>query len=154
MRHQLAARSGAAILTLCCVTCGSLAQSNTRRLELGAQFSLIRQERANRFEGVRWKAGLGGRITFDVNRYFAIEAEANVFPSDTGSDIRGPAVQGLFGVKAGLRANRFGFFGKVRPGFVRFSNVSNCPGSDVRSCRISARTEPAFDFGGVVEYYP
>jgi hypothetical protein len=56
--------------------------------------------------------------------------------------------QGLFGVKYGMRSEKAGIFGKLRPGFVHFSEGTPLlPGS-------SSQTEFAFDFGGVFELYP
>jgi hypothetical protein len=73
--------------------------------------------------------GVGGRFAFNLNRHVALEAEGNFFParvsSVTSADARaqGRGTQALFGVKAGKRYEKAGFFAKVRPGFTSFSNV-------------------------------
>jgi hypothetical protein len=53
----------------------------------------------------------------------------------------------LFGVKYGLRSEKFGIFSKLRPGFVRFSE-----GTPI-FLGSSSDTEFALDFGGVFEVY-
>ena len=68
---------------------------------------------------------------------------------------QGRGIEGLFGLKAGIRRERFGFFGKARPGFISQGNqlrqVIVGSSTVVRSGRL---TEPALDLGGVFEYYP
>ncbi|HMB26765.1 MAG TPA: hypothetical protein VKS99_01610, partial [Blastocatellia bacterium] len=55
---------------------------------------------------------------------------------------------GLFGVKTGMRSEKFGIFGKLRPGFFRFGE-SGSLGVTGQSF-----TQFALDFGGVFELYP
>jgi hypothetical protein len=59
----------------------------------------------------------------------------------------------LFGVKAGKRGEKFGVFGKLRPGFMRFANVPDCPEGDINRCTVESKNEFALDIG-VIEYYP
>src|SRR5205823_4151411 len=94
------------------------------------------------------------------------EAQFDYFPkSDTeriGSFTLtdfGSKVVGVFGVKVGARKKNFGVFGKARPGFIHFSVVPGfaCvvfPGPISGLCPQPAKTNFAFDVGGVVEYYP
>jgi hypothetical protein len=68
----------------------------------------------------------------------------------------------LFGGKVGTRTEHFGFFGKVRPGFVSRGDqlrgetiiVGPAPIISIPNIRFGRLTERALDFGGVVEYYP
>ena len=128
------------------------AQSNEKRLEAGAQFVYMRQSSLDGITHTR-DLGFGGRFNFSVTNAVSLEAEVNHFPSENDVLGRGRKTQGLFGVKAGVRRNRFGVFAKLRPGFMRFSKVFNCPG-DFQSCREAGKTEFAFDAGGVFEFYP
>ena len=133
------------------------AQPETPKFELGAQFSLWN---ANRVSGHQVEPGFGGRFGYNVHKNLAVEAEINFFPRGSGlfgSNFfdGGRITQGLFGVKAGKRFERFGLFGKVRPGFVSFGNVLlNHDFSTFDVFRFGRLTHPALDLGGVVEVYP
>jgi len=128
------------------------AQSEESKIEVGAQFSVLGRGHGYWFdEGT--SIGGGGRLTFNLTRYLALEGEMNYFPSAGFNDIR--RFQGQFGVKSGLRYDRFGVFGKVRPGFVNTKY-------DLRVLCIQAPCSPitvkdtgfSLDVGGVVEFYP
>ena len=95
-------------------------------------------------------SGIGGRFTYNLNRYLAIDTEVNASLTieDEGSGINGAQVFG--GLKAGRRSGRFGLFAKARPGFV--TPFSRATGPTLfNSQRV---TKPAFDLGAVLEYYP
>ncbi len=129
------------------------AQTDAPKLELGAQFSLMRLRDLGETD-----PGVGGRITYNFNDNIAVESEFNFFPRDLGfSQYRS---QGLFGVKAGIRSNTAGIFAKVRPGFMRFHEADSpigCIGifPPPLACKLSAgSTQFALDIGGVFELYP
>ena len=70
--------------------------------------------------------GLGGRVTYNLTRNLAVEAEGNYFTRDNQNFSAVPGghlYQGRFGAKIGKRFEHFGLFGKIRPGFVGFSQV-------------------------------
>lgn len=138
------------------------AQSDeTPKFEVGAQFSLLNIERVF---GRVTEPGVGGRFTYNATRNISLEAELNFFPRDhsgAGSNQDGGRItEGLFGLKAGKRFERFGIFGKFRPGFVSFSRAFII--RDSRSF-IANPFDPSFftrlthfasDVGGVLEFYP
>lgn len=137
------------------------AQSNTPRFEIGGQFSAIRADNApgSTFGigtgDVRSDLGGGGRFSINLNRHIALESEVNffrekvTFNSPTRLTFEATKIEGLFGAKGGIRRNRVGLFGKLRPGFMHFKRDSNCPG-----CDIKGNFELALDAGGVLEFYP
>jgi hypothetical protein len=72
-------------------------------------------------------------------------------------------LQGQFGIKAGKRFDRWGVFGKARPGFVGFTQASELVGTHtilfsgqpfvLGDFHVNKTIYPSFDFGGVVEFY-
>src|SRR5436190_12315747 len=114
------------------------AQSDEKAFEIGGQFSVLRLGNPvgplasgnqsmfpdYEFDGVN-RYGLGGRLTYNLNKYLAVEGEGNVFiEADLGFPITGKTTyQGQFGIKAGKRFSNFGVFAKVRPGFIRFKEL-------------------------------
>ncbi|HEX7174626.1 MAG TPA: hypothetical protein VF240_05020 [Pyrinomonadaceae bacterium] len=155
----------AAVLMSCFDGRGAHAQSDTPRLEVGAQFSTLEIDDA-RGLGERREAGFGGRLTYNLGRHFALEAEINYFPRDyrlvTTDFTGGRVIQGLFGPKAGIRGEKFGLFGKVRPGFqssgraarARFPNGNGPDPGDPFGFEFFRATQLTLDVGGVFEYYP
>jgi len=142
------------------------AQPAPSRLEVGAQASLVRSS-----DFRTTSAGLGGRVSFDVARWATVEAEASYFPND---DVRLPPstvvpalrvtyerrrIDAFFGVKLGLRGDRFGVFAKARPGMTRLTGRggAECRGGECPLVLLLApryRTEFALDLGSVFEFYP
>jgi hypothetical protein len=134
----------------------AFAQSDTPRLEIGGHFTALRLGRFDTTD-----PGVGGRLTFNVNDNLALEGEYNFLPRQKGQlpfvENGGSKTQGLLGVKYGYRTDRWGIFGKFRPGFVNFDKRLNlCPPNAVCAAALtfSKRTEFAMDTGGVLEYYP
>jgi hypothetical protein len=128
-----------------------------RKFELGGHFTSLTLD----FGGT--EPGLGVRLTYNVNKHVAFEAEGDLFPHDARSrSFRngGRAVEGLFGLKIGKRYERFGIFAKARPGLISFTRgrFDFVPNNDGSSFPFDLRTERlthfAFDVGGVVEFYP
>jgi outer membrane protein with beta-barrel domain len=140
-----------------------LAQSDSDpdKIEVGVHFTSITKPD---FDGGNTEPGFGGRFTFNFNRSFAVEAEGNFFPHNCQSCISenvGTLTQAFFGVKAGKRFNKWGIFGKAKPGLASFSGgnfdirlIQSLPGSfPVFDIDRSRATNFAFDVGGVIELY-
>ncbi|HEX5733961.1 MAG TPA: outer membrane beta-barrel protein [Blastocatellia bacterium] len=153
----------AAALMLSCFNEAAQAQADSSKIELGVQFTAIRFQditipdasRSFFFTRTfnRTEPGFGGRVTYNFTGAVALDGELNYFPRDD-ADSGGRKSQGLLGVKAGRRTERFGLFGKARPGFVRFNQSLDCPRGNPFDCSTSGKTEFALDLGGVVELYP
>lgn len=147
-----------------------------QRFEVGAQFSSFGftevehpigsppEFPAADFRDTRTQAGFGGRITYNVTRSFALEAQGDFFPADArllnGARAGGRALQTQAGIKVGKRFERFGIFGKARPGVVSFSRTITFDGFDngfgfpVTRFHFERRTYFSMDLGGVLEFYP
>lgn len=146
------------LLLLTLIPCESvIAQSEEPKIEVGFQFSGIGRGTGYRPDQAT-NIGGGSRLTFNLTRYLALEGEMNYFPSVSVNNLR--RIQGQFGVKSGLRFDRFGLFGKVRPGFIdtRYNGFRRaCPEEDI--CPAIAipftvdDTGFSLDVGGVVEFY-
>jgi hypothetical protein len=92
-------------LLLVVVTFASVAvgQSHNDKLEVGVHSSSLTVFHPD-FVGDITHGGVGGRVTYNLNRYFAAEAEVNFSPTKQQSfSIEGNAIQGQFGLKAGKR---------------------------------------------------
>ena len=153
----------AAVLALLCLFSAfdeARAQAkDAPKVELGVQFtSLTIDDGRNSSE-----PGFGGRVTYNLTDNVALEAQFDFFPNRErfrGFRSGGRIAQGLFGVKAGKRFEKFGIFGKVRPGFTSFSTgreeiivISPGPNPAI-SFRPSRETHFATDVGAVLEFYP
>ncbi|HKY28776.1 MAG TPA: outer membrane beta-barrel protein [Pyrinomonadaceae bacterium] len=154
----------------------SAAQESIPRFEIGGQFSLISRNKPTPIFSSptivpddfdhETRAGFGGRFSYNLTDYLAVEAEGNFFPKTGESDLSVPdghIYQGQFGVKAGQRFSKVGIFAKVRPGFVGFSRVSQLTGTrtitflnqqfTVGDFRIGRESFFSTDIGGVFEVY-
>jgi hypothetical protein len=152
-------------------------QRGTPRFEGGIQYTTLILNRPTEITGDLFRLGrvattepaLGGRLTFNLNDHVALEGALDfLLRENTGSRItygrRG--VQGQFGIKAGRRFERFGIFGKARPGFLRFNDVLRVVGTrletqffpgesiEVSLFGLGSKTYFETDLGGVVEFYP
>jgi Outer membrane protein beta-barrel domain len=113
--------------------------------------------------------GFGARISYNINKHIAIEAEANWLPRfynfdkpGTSSSTEGTKQQVFVGAKIGKRLKlgdkHFGVFGKIRPGAIRFDGFGrNKPNQSTSSFGFITDFRNAtffnIDVGGVIEYY-
>lgn len=132
----------------------------TRKFEVGIQFSSLMKRVDGDRNGVGLRLGYN-LATFGNGKYVVTaEAEMNYFTGEKiTNDFRrdGRVTQGLFGVKIGRKFEKFGIFGKVRPGFVKYSagdeiNWNNPFSYNYRTNK--GKTNFATDIGGVLEFYP
>jgi hypothetical protein len=112
------------------------------------------------------ETGFGGRFAFNLSDSVALESEVNYFPTSDGisTALGGRVMQAQFGVKAGHRFHRFGFFGKARPGLVSVSHAFKLVGTTPftffgRQFQLGVfesgrRSLFSMDLGGVLEMYP
>ena len=143
----------------------ALAQSDRPTMEVAGQAALLRLNDSGT------NAGIGGRFGLELSRWVSLDAEVNFFPKDdfeirVSADPPPPVrvsynrrrTDVLAGVKVGLRGDRFGLFGKVRPGFTHLTDQGiDCVGAMcalMLFARPEYRTEFALDLGGIVEFYP
>jgi len=101
------------------------------------------------------QAEIGGRFSWNFSRHVALDAEleGSLFRTTnlTTSYQGGYLLQSFVGIKAGKRWDKFGIFGKFRPGLTSYSGVIRQFQSGTLG--FGRRTDPAFDLGGIVEFY-
>ena len=132
------------------------------KFEVGIHFTSITKPS---FDNGSTEPGIGGRFTFNLNRSVALEAVGNFFPHSCSfcggnlGDNSGIIKQGLFGVKAGKRFEKWGIFAKARPGVVTFGQGETIytingtgPSASVHVVRTGA-SHFATDLGGILEFY-
>ena len=125
------------LLSFSCLVAHAQAISDEEKVpnyEIGGQLFSFRSQEL----GFGW--GAGGRFTYNLNNYIALDNEVNFFLPDEGPPY---ATQGLFGIKAGKRFKYVGVFAKARPGF-----QTNLIVNDREQARF------AMDVGAVAEFYP
>ena len=127
------------------------AQSAEPRFEIGALASFLR---LSTFETSN--AGFGGRVSFDLSPWAALEAEATFFPND--DILEAPSIltpnlrvayerqrtDAFFGLKMGRRTERVGAFAKVRPGLTRLSEVVGGQGCIGPECPFVLLARPEY----------
>jgi hypothetical protein len=130
-------------------------QEGTPRFEAGPVFSFLRIPYSPPINEQN-QAEFGGRFTWNLKPFFAIEFEAAASPFQTPNLTTayqgGNIFQVFAGAKAGKRWNKFGVFAKFRPGLNSYSQVirGHSQGMSLPSGR---RIDPCFDVGGVLEFY-
>ena len=92
-------------------------------------------------------SALGANFTYNFTRGIGFDSTLNFIPGQQGSQ---PMMEGLFGIRMGVRTEKFGIFGKVRPGFIYYENAVPVQGE----ATTGSLTRFAADVGGIVEYYP
>jgi hypothetical protein len=152
----------ALVLVLLVSAAGASAQeADAPKFEIGIQYSSLSVNLPG-FRGTENVVGVGGRVTYNLTDYFAIEAEGNLFPSDTFRDYTtgGASQQVQAGVKVGKRWKRVGVFAKARPGFVSFGDTITpvpVPAGGAQpffNFERDRKTHFSMDVGGVLEFYP
>lgn len=148
---------------------GSIASVGERRFEAGVQFTSLRLREFSQFqlgnlgfEGVDIQSGFGGRLTYNFTRSIGVEVQTDFFPVELFGFGNGRAgghmLQVQVGPKIGKRFERFGVFGKVRPGAVSFSKTMEwdllTPNLSFNRFHVERRNHFSLDVGGVVEFYP
>jgi hypothetical protein len=124
--------------------------------EFGPLFSTMFIAREGPTDGVRTESGFGGYASYRFYHIFYFDSDVLYFPSGTNSSgphDGGEILQGLFGLKGGIRRNHFGIFGKVRPGFNSYSQALTGISSSGQES-FGRSTNLVLDLGGIVEFYP
>jgi hypothetical protein len=129
------------------------------RIEIGSVMSFAKQETI----GNDYHLGGGGRVTMNLNRFVAAEAESTRQP--TGNSYLGDEVHTSFAAKGTYRKEEarwlkfagLNFFGVAGLGFLNRSVAiaqPNPPANCIRCTVLERQTKAIFDFGGGFEVVP
>jgi hypothetical protein len=134
------------------------------KVEVGIDFMLTQSNSGQTLPGV------GARLTYNLNRHFAVEGAAYFSPGNCQfcGEVTGRITQGMVGIKAGQRFKKFGLFVKARPGVINLSQAEfdlvgtgsskglpTGPFDEPPFKFVTrSRTDFAVDVGGVLEIYP
>lgn len=146
------------VIAPCLFVCLNAAAQDVPRFEIGGGFTALHTSPRN----TNLAPSIDG--AFNFGRFFSIDGTFNWFPHNAFNT---NFIQGQFGGKAGYRTQHFGFFGKVRPGFISIGNtlreIDLTPTplpppftgiGFITGFRSGRLTEKTLDVGGVFEYYP
>ena len=147
---------------------GAVASGSERKFEVGAQFSSLRlnffaqsQLPELGFEGAEVQSGFGGRLTYNFNSSIGAEVQTDFYPAELSNFANGRGGGNIWqvqaGPKIGKRFEKFGVFGKIRPGAVSFSNAlifDLHQNPFLARFHFERRTYFSLDVGGVLEFYP
>ncbi len=127
--------------------------------EIGPLFSALMISREGLTDNVRTEPGFGGYASYRFYGVFYLDGDLLYFPRRpevAGPHDGGTILQGLVGLKGGIRRNHFGFFGKVRPGFNSYSDALTAiaTGGSTSTDTYGRSTNFVLDLGGIVELYP
>jgi hypothetical protein len=124
--------------------------------EFGPLYSTMFIAREGPKDGVRTEPGLGFYASYRFYHVFYFDSDVLYFPrgsNSSGPHDGGEILEGLFGLKGGIRRNHFGIFGKVRPGFNSYSQALTAI-SQTGQESFNRSTNFVLDLGGIVEFYP
>ncbi len=137
----------AGIISVLFFTACAVAQDPPGRFEAGANLTAMH----NVFAPADVGPGIDGDINF--GRHIALDGSFSWLPHRPAQTF-----SGFFGAKIGTRSEHFGFFGKVRPGFITFTNMFRGftfnQDTFQGTSRLARLTQKGLDLGTVVEYYP
>jgi hypothetical protein len=146
-----------AIMIVFLMQSAALSQSQEPpKFEVAVEFTSLERSGFNS----RTDPGVGGRFTYNFNKVFSLDAAGYFFPKRCfNCRNNGRITEALGGVKVGKRFERWGSFGKARPGVVSFSEGEFTVRAvqdplfpfEFESHRL---TSFATDVGAVLEFYP
>ena len=128
--------------------------------EFGPVFSAMMIARESLAQDVRTEPGVGGYASYRFYGVLYLDGDIFYFPRNTpssGPHDGGPILQGLFGLKGGIRRNHVGFFGKARPGFHSYSQALTGESTSTQGSidySYARSTNFVLDLGGIIELYP
>jgi hypothetical protein len=126
-------------------------------LDLGVLYSIDQRVHTSNGQILPNRGG-GAWMSWNFNRYISLDSTAFYSPQDDKFDFPqdgGRDLMAVWGIKAGLRRDRLGYFVALRPGMMQFSRTNDYQNYAV--VPVALRWEKTTDYvsnvSGVVEYY-
>ena len=127
----------------------AFAATASAQTQIGAHYSALSLEYPD-----QTRHGVGGFVVSSPRNWIGLDIGTSLFPS---GDVGDTAWQFMAGPRAGGSFGRIGVFGRVRPGFVRFSERFLAPETGCvaifpapEACLVKS-TNVALDYGATVE---
>jgi hypothetical protein len=131
------------------------AQELPTRFEVGSLFTYLRVPFSPPINEQN-QIAIGGRLSWNFSKHFGLDGEIDASPVQTANLKTayqgGYLLQSFLGIKAGKRWDRFGMFGKFRPGLSSYSQVIT-GFSQSSFFQFGRRTDPALDVGVITEFH-
>jgi hypothetical protein len=124
--------------------------ASAQRFQVGVQYSLFTLERSA--GTVRDESGVGGWTNWNFSKYFGLDSGVSFFPRQVRfADFQqgGRILQALVGLRSGIRRQRFGVFGKFRPGLQLYTATEQ----NQTGASLTHFADAALDLGGIIEIY-
>ncbi len=134
--------------------------TSVRRFEIGGQLADIRTGCIGQDNCHLPSVGLGLGATLNLNQHFALDANANVTPGSSNGATQfsgGRASELLLGIRAEVRAKRYGYFLKAQPGVMTWSRALDdilIPTPTTFTVVYGTRHRFVSDVGAGLEYSP
>lgn len=145
VRHTDLMRFAIVVFLSCLVTVTTASAQSTG----GVRYSAVALEYPD-----QTRSGLGGFFVYSPTEWLGVDVSSDWFFAE---DVGGSVWQTLVGPRVGVRWSDLGIFGRVRPGFVRFSDRFYKPGiiciaifPPPEACLVP-HSNLAVDIGGTVE---
>ncbi len=126
-------------------------------MELGGQVTLLRVD-----DSGTTSTGIGARFSVDITQWLSFVTDVNYFPSDdfqieqSQITYHRRRTEVLAGARLGYRANRWGVYANVQPGFTRLTDKGvDCEGAVCPLIILALpqyHTEFTLNLGGGVEF--
>lgn len=129
-----------------------------RPVDMGILFSLQQRVHEDFNDQILPNRGGGAWMSWNLSKYVALDTTAFYSPQDDKFDFPqdgGRDLMVVWGIKAGIRRDRLGYFVAVRPGMIQFSRTNyyqNLYGRPPVFLN-GKTTDFVSDVGGVLEYY-
>jgi hypothetical protein len=94
-------------------------------------------------------SGFGANFAYRMTNRLWVDSDVNYFPSSGGYGKRGGMTQGEFGPRYGYAGKNWGWYFKLRPGFIYYNKTMTI---DSGAAFVGA-TRFAWDLGSVFEWY-
>jgi hypothetical protein len=127
------------------------ADGDVQRWEIGAHYSYLSLPVATeQCSSCRVSNdGFGGNFAYRITNRLWVDSEVNYFPGSGSYGNKGSMAEGLFGPRYGYTGKNWGWYFKLRPGFIYYDKTLTID----TGAAFTEATRFAFDVGSVFEWF-